>query len=574
MSLGQQHNGATANVTISMNPSTGVAVYSFSAPLDMSIALATTTGIDINGGPAGSNDQFLLQTSSGDTINGGGGNDTFVISAKSADLGGDVLHGGAGVDVVELQGSAQTVDLTGGETPSLASTGIEAVVARAGLSGETVDINLGQIAGSSLSDGGAGPGKAFVALIGADGVVNVTAPVTAKLVGVLNAAGAGFTADGAQLDAADTAALAAEVTSIGDVQGALAADAGKAGATAQSKLVGTLNAYVFSSGSNYYTVWSDGSVTLSDPAGDSAMAYQPPPSVASAPSLGTVAQFTKTGTWSSAALSVNAAGASTFVAGAGTEPYAIVVVNDVTGNVIRGAGGGDWFGLGASGGLNTIVGSAGDDVFDLQSSTTLQDFIHAGAGFNIIRAAANGADVDLTANNGSTAAVTHGIEGVVGGPGASVQTVELDPNSLVVTTNVAGAKTAVFSALLGSSADTLTLEGANKWTLLTTFAPGAALPTNAAVLAGGAALDAAYGSKTHTAENALTGYLFEEVGAKGAAIKYVTIYTDATVSNALAAPAATQMAQAMAAFGASAQAPTTSTPPAQPPATSVTLLHG
>lgn len=430
------------------------------------------------------------------------------------------------------------------------------VVAKKALTGETVDLNWSQLAASTLTDGGAGPGKAFVALIGADGAVNLTAADNVHLVGVLNAAGAGFAADGTPLSGTALTTLVNEVTKIDNIMGTLATDyTGKANPTQQSYVPNALNAYVFASGSTYYTIWTDGTVTPTDPAGNSpGPIYQPAPAVDPTPVFGTFAQFTKTGIWSSGKLGIDAAGLTTLWLGDGSAlAYAAVIEKGVTGTVIHGdngANGGDWFGLGQSGGNNYIYGSPAGDVFDLQNSTSLVDILSGGLGFDVVLAKAAGADVDLTANNATTGKAAKQIDAVVGGA-TTVQTVEINPNTLSVTLDATGAKTAIFEALLGSSADTLTLEGAGKWVEVASFAPGAPLPAHAMALQGGPVLDALYAGGNHTAENALEGYLFEQVGYQGAPLKYVTIYTDATLSNSLLAPSAAVMAQAMSAYGAS-----------------------
>jgi hypothetical protein len=559
MTIGQQHDGTTVNATVSMSPLTGAYTYSFNNPFALNVQLGDTSGVVVSIGATLQNNEFQLQNSVGDILNGGNGNDTFVVGKTAVDLGGNVLHGGAGIDIVQLQGSNQTIDLTGVSAGTAASNGIDAVVAHTGLTGETVDVSLAQIRGSStLTNGGTGPGKAFVALLGADGAVNVTQTGKFKLVGILNAAGAGFNAAGASLSASDTAALAAMVTKIDDVQGTLATDYTGTSATHQKYVPNALSAYVFSDGTNAYTVWTDGVVTPYTPTGNSlGAAYQPAPSVNPAPVLGLFDQYNKTGA-ASAVLGVNAGGLPTLKIDDGTSlaTAAIQLKAGVTGEVIHGdngANGGDWFGLGGSGGGNTITGSVGDDVFDLQNSTALLDTLNGGTGFDVVRAVANGADVDLTTN--TTGFAAHNIEGVVSDTASTkaggIQTVEVNPNQLKFSVDATGAKTAVFEAMLGSADDTVTLEGAGKWMQVATFAPGAALPTHASALVGGALLDSIYGGKTHTAENSLTGYLYEEVNAKGAPIEYVTIYSDATIANNLAAPSATLLSQAMAQFGAS-----------------------
>ena len=574
--MGQKSNGSTVNATVSMNAA-GQITYDFNDTFDSSVSLGSSTGLLVDDTASGGDDLFSLQNSTSDTLNGGSGNDTFVLSDADTSLN-DVINGGKGLNVIELRGSGTFVDLTASNaTTSAASSGIEAVVAEKALSGESVNLNLGQLSGSTLTDAGAGPGRAFVALIGVDGQVSVNQSGQFTLAGVLNAAGQGFAADGTALDAADTAALAAEVTGIGDVDGTLVADY----AGAKAKLAPTLdnlNAYVFVKGSVSYTVWTDGTVTVNDANGDTVTAYQPATSVAAAPADGTVTQFTKAGTWASAAIGVNAAGLSTLSINDGSSiGYAAEVLKGVTGAVFHGdngTNGGDWFGLGGSGGGNYIYGSPASDIFDLQQSTALSDFLIGGKGFNIVQAPTGGTDVDLTANNATTATAATGVGAVVSDAAAAKAggvTVEIDPTKLAVTTT-SGAKTAVFEAMIGTPG-ALTLEGAGTWVQAATWAPGAALPTGATALTDASALDALYGSKSYTAETTLTGYLFEQIGSKGAVLKYVTVYTDGALVNDLTAPSAAVMAQAMAQFGATQSG--AAAPLAQVPAThAVTLAAG
>jgi hypothetical protein len=553
--MGQKIDGTTVNATVSMNAA-GEVVYNLNNSFDISVNLSNSSGTVVEDTANGGNDAYALGASRGDTISGGAGDSTFIVSPSAGGLNGDILKGGAGVNVIELQGSGEAIDLTQG------SSGIEAVVGQSNLSGQSVNLNLSQISSSTLTDQGAGPCKAFVALIGLDGQVNLNNSGAYQLVGVMNAAGAGFAADGTPLDAAETAALAADVTNINDVAGTLAADFSPRKAAG---VLADLNAYVFAKGSTTYTVWTDGAVTITYKNGDTLSAYQPAPSVSTDTAPGTFAQFTKSGTWSAATVSVSAAGLSSLsVSDGAAQASASVIVNGVSGTVIHGdsgANGGDWFGLGLSGGSNVIYGSTGSDIFDLQGSASLADILNAGAGFNVVQAPTAGADIDLTANNGSTSVAAKGIDAVVGGLAATKagggQTVEVDPNGLTYAVDALGAKSAVFEALLGSTAATVTLEGNGTWVEVATFGPGAALPAHAAALQDASMLDALYGaSKAHTAENALTGYLFENVNAKGAALKYATLYTDATVDNTLAAPSATVLAQAMAQFAVQSASPT------------------
>src|SRR5262249_28740240 len=160
---------------------------------------------------------------------------------NASDLSGNVLKGGAGVDIVKISGSGTEIDLTQG------SSGIEAVVGSHRQSGEIVDLKLSALSGSALS-GGTGK-KAFVALIGPDGTVNVTETGKFKLVGELDASGNGFATDGTALSASATAALAALETSAGSVAGTLAKLYTGSGKSAkQLDALSHLNAYVFSDG--------------------------------------------------------------------------------------------------------------------------------------------------------------------------------------------------------------------------------------------------------------------------------------------------------------------------------------
>jgi hypothetical protein len=146
--------------------------------------------------------------------------------------------------------------------------------------------------------------------------------------------------------------------------------------------------------------------------------------------------------------------------------------------------------------------------------------------------------VDLTANNAFTAKAATGIDAVLGAANPDLlQTVELDVGKVAYSLDATGAKAGVFEAMLGSSGDVLTLSGTGKWVEVATFAPGEALPNHASALASADVLDAQFGSSKHTAENSLTGHLFEQVNNQGVALKYLTVYTDATVVDTLAKPA-------------------------------------
>lgn len=574
--LGQRQNGSTVNASISQN-SNHQYVYNFNDSYDILVDLTHTSGLALDDSAGGGDDQYLLNTSSGNTINGSAGNETFVALSSATDLGGNVLHGGKGFNIVQLNGSGFTADLTG-------DSGIEAVVGRTGLSGETVDVSLAQIALSSISSGGV-PGNAFAAVIGASGVVNVKEYAGYQLVGVVDAAGTAYAPDGTPLGTSDSAALAAQVTSIDSVRGTLGIDYSGSythtlSSSAATYVANNLSAYVFSNGSSAYTVWTDGSVTPVDKTGTTlSTAYQPAAAVNTNAVFGTVSQFNKNGAWSQANLGVNAAGTTSLVLGDGSpDAYAAVLVNGVSGSVIHGdngSNGGDWFGIGKSGGGNQIYGSPAGDVFDMQNATALVDALNGGKGFDVVRAIAAGADVDLTANNTAAGKAARMIDGVVSSVGSTqsgaTQTVELDLNTLTYTTG--SSKTAEFAAMLGSTSDTVTLDGGGKWVEVATFTPGTSpLPTGASALQGGAILDALYGSKTYTAENALTGYVFESVGAKGAAIKYATIYTDATIVNNLTAPTGALLTQAMAQYGSTSSAGTNTLQTSQSSVSSSSLL--
>jgi hypothetical protein len=568
VAIGQSLNGSTVNATIGVDSLSGEYRYTFTDPaFDMLISLTNSSGIIVDTTMRAQNDEILLQASSYDNITTGNGNDTFVVAATSSDLGGNVLHGGpAGVNVIQLLGSNATIDLTGVSAGTAASTGIDAVVARkATAKGETVDLKLTQLGASTLTDGGTGPGKAFVALLGANGAVNVTAGGGFQIVGVLNAAGVGYSAAGAALNATDTAALAAQVTRIDDVQGTLTADyVGSANTPLQTAAVNSLSAYVFSNGSTSYTIWSDGVASqLNATGGLVQTAYHPGSSTAPSPVLGVFDQFSKADSWAAGKLGLSPAGLTTLKLSDGSSlAYAAIQVKaGASGTAIRGdsgANGGDWFGLGGSGGLNQVYGSRNGDIFDLQLSTSLQDYLHGNTGFDVVLGKAIGTDIDLTANNGSTAVAVTSIEAAVGS-GGKTQTVEVNPNALAITTDSTGAKTAVFEAMLGGDAgDALTLEGPGKWMQIATFAPGSALPTHATTLTGATILDGLYGGSTHTAENSMTGYLFEDVGAKGVPLKFVTIYSDSAINNQMAAPSAALMAQALAQLSAQGWSATSS----------------
>lgn len=526
---GQKKDGTTVNATVSTNAA-GTDIISFTSPFSMSIALDVSTGVIVKG--TADNNRFLLDASTSDTIDGGAGNDLFVVSKGAVDLGGDVLHGGAGVNIVQLMGSGTEVDLTGLQAQTSASTGISAVVSARTQTGEIVDLNLSQIGATGLTNGGAGPGSAFVALIGVDGTVNLTTPKAATLVGIMNAAGVGFDANGNPLDAATTAALAADVTPVTNILGTLASmHTGSTKPTAMQTVANSLNAYVFSVGANLYTVWSDGTVNQIDAAGGGTL-YQAAASTSTITQFGVVPLYDPT-TGASATITTTAGGLNSLSLGtdAPDATGAIILKAGVTGMVIhgdKGTNGGDWYSLAGSGGGNVIDGTTGNDVFDLGNSTSLIDTIDGRGGFDIVHAGADGADVDLTGlANGIPR--SSGISGVVGSL-SGTQTVEVNLSNLTVATDASGNKTSVFEALLGSSADTLTLSGSSKWEQIATITPGDPLPTGATALTDPTALDAVYNKATSMrAETTMVGDVFELLGAGGVAVRYATVWTDATV---------------------------------------------
>jgi hypothetical protein len=240
-----------------------------------------------------------------------------------------------------------------------------------------------------------------------------------------------------------------------------------------------------------------------------------------------------------------------------------VLNKGVAGTVVHGdngMNGGDYFGLGMSGGGNTIVGTPGGDQFDLGGSMALADVLQGNGGFNVVTAPA-ATDVNLTASNASAGGkASTGIDAVVGS-GKNAQTVEVNLSTLAVTNLGGGVKTAYFEAYLGGTASTVTVTGGTTfgWTEVGTMAPGAPLLTDATALTDASALDyywsKAGGSTTlmHDAATQLTGYLFEQVNPKGHTALYVTVWTDAAVVDDLTpmAPRPAALAQAMAQMGAS-----------------------
>ena len=471
--LGQKQNGTTVNAIASTNGA-GLTTYTFNDPFDMSVNLTNISGVSVVGSQ--SDDQFLLGTSSGNIIASSSGNDLFVTSGSAVDLNGNTLRGASGIDIVKLGGSGQDIDLTANSYGTAAS-GIEAVVANQKATGESVEVTASQLGASALTDGGAGPGKAFVALLGQGGVLNFTQNTKATLQGEINAAGQGFDPNGNPLTAGQTATLASMMTTLGNSEGTfLQLYSGAKTLAAQQKAAGALTAYIFSDGTSSYTIWTNSTLALTDRNGNPLPAYQPAPSTSTQTVFNTIPLYNST-TGATGILTQTTTGTTSLQLKDGqTLAYAAIKVGTVSGTVIRGdngQNGGDWFGLNLSGGGNTIYGSPGNDIFDLGNATSLQDIIKGGGGFDVVRAIADGADVDLT--NSTTGYYQNSIEAVVGSA-STTQTVEVDLGKLAVTTDSTGAKTAVFEALLGSTSDTLTLSAAGRWILATTFGPGAHCP--------------------------------------------------------------------------------------------------
>jgi hypothetical protein len=544
VAVAQTNNGSTINVNISINSTTGQYVYNFNDPFSLLLYLNNSTSNIVS--LLGSyNNKINLLSASGVTINGGKGNNIYNVSATAGGLNGNIIHGSTGYDFITLSGSNTQIDLTQG------ARGVEAVVGRNGLNGESVTVSLNQLVSSAVTNGGAG--RAFAAVIGSTGAVNVLETGKFHLVGVVDSASNGFDASGNAITGTALTDLLNSVTQISNITGNLASlYAGSTTGTVpanETEVANQLSAYVFSDGTKSYTIWTDGTVTPTDIKGNVlAPVYHPGAATPAQPfTYGSVALFDKTTDWAQATLSTDVNGVSTIKLSAGdTSAYsAIALKAGVTGTKVvgdNGANGQNWFGLGQSGGGNHIVGSKGGNLFDLQLSTSLQDWLTGGTGFDIVKAVAAGADVDLTANNPSGHAAT-GIDAVVGSANLSnTQTVELDLTKLQYVTDSTGAKGAVFEALLGSVDDVLTLSGGGRWLEVSTFAPGSTLPAHAAALAHADLLDAAFGSHTHTAENSLTGYLFEQLDLHGNVLKYVTVYTDATIDSLLTPPATTPAA--------------------------------
>lgn len=537
----QTQTGETINVTVSMNSVTGQYVYTMVNPFDMLVNLSNSSSVVTLS--ADHNNRVNLLSATGVTINGGKGNNVYNVSAAAGGLGDNVIHGGTGFDFITLGGSNTQIDLTQG------TRGIEAIVGRRSYDGESVTIRLDQLTASALTNGGTG--RAFAAIIGSSGQVNVLQTGKFQLVGIVNSADQGFDANGNAIAGAALTSLLSSVTEISAITGNLASI--YAGSTTgvvpanETHVAKELNAYVFSDGVKSYTVWTDGTVTPTDAKGNVlSAAYHPAAAVPAEPvSYGSVALFDKSANdWAQATLLTNADGQPDVRLSAGntSAASAIALKGGVADTVVHGdagTNGANWFGLGLSGGNNHIFGSKAGNIFDLQQSASLQDFLTGGVGFDIVRAAASGADVDLTANNGTTGRASTGIDAVVAnGNVNNIQTVELDIGKLQYVADAGGVKSAVFEAMLGSSDDTLQLSGLGKWMEVATFAPGSALPEHAAALANAELLNAAFGLSQHTAENSLIGHLFEQVDNQGNALKYLTVYTDATVDSLLAQPAA------------------------------------
>jgi hypothetical protein len=537
MPLGPKGNGETVNATVSISPTTFQYSYAFNDPYDLLINLNNAEDMLVTGG--NNNDKYNLMNAGYLTINAGNGNDIFAVSAKTGSLNGNIIRAGGGYDFITLLGSDIDIDLTEG------ATGVEAVVGRGFADGQSVTVDLGKLSSSALTNGGTG--RAFAAVIGSTGEVNVLMPGSFHLTGIVDAAGNGFDGTGAAITGTALASLKASVTQISAISGNLAAlYAGTVNGNVPSKeqhIAEELHAYVFTSGNKSYTIWSDGIVTPTDKDGNVLdPVYQPAPvTPAAPPSYGIVPTFdADEAGHASVALDVNGIPKLILDSGTTNAYTAINLALWVSDSTVRGdsrANGLSWFGLGLSGGYNHIIGSAGGNVFDLQTSTYLQDRLTGGKGFDVVRAAADGADVDLTVDGG-TGFVAASIEAVVGSANANnVQSVELSVNNLKFTNDATGAKVGIFEALLGSAEDVLNLSGTGKWVEAAVFAPGDPLPDHALPILHAEILNSVMGvqsASAHSAENALIGHLFAQVNGKGEAIKYLTVYTDATIESSLA----------------------------------------
>lgn len=537
--MGQKQTGETINTNIGVNAA-GEYVFTFIDPFDLLINLYNSSGVIVNAGSH--NDKYNLLNASGLTLSGGKGNNIYNVGAAAAGLNDNILHGNTGQDFVTLTGGNANVDLTKG------STGIEAVIGNKGFQGQTVTISTAQLFSSTLTNGGTG--RAFAAVIGETGHVNVLETGKFKFVGTVDAANHGFDASGAAITGGALTSLLNSVTKISSITGNLASiyagsptGAVPAGETQVSTKT---SAYVFSDGAKSYTIWTDATVTPTDPKGNVLTdLFHPLAATPAAPlTYGAVAVFSKADQWAGANLYSDANGQPELrLIHGNTSGYsAINLRSGVTGATVHGDDGNNgenYFGLGGSGGNNHIFGSKVGNVFDLQASASLQDILTGGKGFDIVRASADGADVDLTANNAISGRASTSIDAVVGsGKLATIQTVELDVGKLQLTIDPSGDKKYSFAALLGSADDTLTLSGQGRWIEVDTFAPGAALPAHASALLNAADLDAEFANPSHKAVTSLTGHLFEQVDARGNALKYLTVYTDATINNLLTAPTA------------------------------------
>lgn len=537
--MAQTQTGTTVNANVSVNSLTGLLNYTFVNPFNMLINLQNASGVSVVG--SAFDDKINLLNATGVTINGGGGNNTYTVSAAAGNLNGNIIRGGTRFDFVTLSGSNTSVDLAQG------STGVEAVVSSKEATGESVVVSLNQMAASALTNGGTG--RAFAAVVGNTGSVNVVASGKFQFVGVVDAAGQGFDATGQAIVGSALNSLKQSVTQISQITGNLAAlYAGSPDGSVpagDTYIAENLRAYVFSDGSKSYTVWSDGVVSPVDSTGAALPVYQPAAiaPVAATP-YGSVSAFSKAGTYGFAQIYTDANGLSHLRVDAGSSQGAAAInlksfVADTAVHGDSGKFGANYFGLGGSGGNNLVFGSVAGNVFDLQLSTALQDKLIGTAGFDIVKASADGADVDLTVSNGTTGKASTFIDAVVGSNNlANVQTVKIDANTIRYATDASGAKVGVFSALLGSDADTLTLAGGGKWIQIADFAGSEPLPDHAVALTNAAALDAEFGPSTHKADTSLHGFLFQQVDLKGNVIKYLTVYTDATLDNQLAAPVA------------------------------------
>lgn len=537
--MAQTQTGTTVNANVSVNPLTGLLNYAFIDPFNMLINLQNATGITVTG--SAFDDKINLLNATGSTISGGAGNNIYTVSAAAGSLNDNVIRGGAKFDFVTFSGSNTDVNLAQG------STGVEAIVSNRQFSGESVTVSLSQMAGSALTNGGTG--RAFAAVVGETGTVNVVASGKFKFVGVVDAAGQGFNAAGNAIVGAALTSLKQAVTQISQIKGNLAAlYAGTLDGSVpvnETQISQKLQAYVFSDGTKSYTVWSDGIVTPIDAKGNALPAvYQPAAAAPAEPTTyGTVSTFDKGGVYGTALVYSDANGLSHLRVDSGGSQGAAAInlkgfVADTAIHGDSGKFGMNYFGLGGSGGNNQIFGSTAGSVFDLQLSTTLQDKLSGTAGFDIVKAAANGADVDLTVTNGTTGKASTFIDAVVGSSNlASIQTVKIDANTIKYATDASGAKVGAFTALLGSQADTLSLAGGGKWTQIADFQGSAPLPDHAVALTNNSALAAEFGRSPEKAVAGLHGYLFQQVDLKGNVVKYLTVYTDATLDNQLAAPA-------------------------------------